>query len=284
MGQLGRILSKSPLEIEFWEDLEEALILTDMGAGRASLILDDLKERVLKDKESTGESIKKMLADEIASMLDTTRGDLLDGNNPKAIILVGINGTGKTTTIAKLANLLKEQGKSVVLAAADTFRAAATEQLAEWARRLKVDIIAHKTGGDPAAVAFDAINAAKARGKRFILIDTAGRLHTNQNLMAELKKIKRVAIREMGEESVKVLMIIDAITGQNGIAQAKIFNEALDLDGIILTKIDGTAKGGVAVAVSSELGVPIVYTGSGEGLVDLIEFNSKEFAAALLDI
>lgn len=267
---------------EFFEELEESLILSDMGMETTLEAVETLRERVKERKLKDPEDVKACLREILVEMLDV--GDLsLDlSGKPAVILMIGVNGVGKTTTIGKLAHLLRGQGNRVLLAAGDTFRAAAADQLAIWAERAQVEIVRHEEGSDPAAVVFDAMNAARARRADVVLVDTAGRLHNKQNLMNELSKIRRVVDREGQESSKEVLLVLDATTGQNGLIQAKQFGESAGITGIVLTKLDGTAKGGVVLAIAKELGVPVKYVGLGEGMEDLQPFDPVAFAEALV--
>ena len=267
---------------EFFEELEEALILSDMGMDTTMEAVEELRSRVKERKLKDPEEVKACLREILVEMLSVGEPGLDLSGKPAVILMIGVNGVGKTTTIGKLANLLKNQGNRVLLAAGDTFRAAASDQLTIWADRAKVDIIKHGEGSDPAAVVFDAMNAARARKSDVVLVDTAGRLHNKQNLMNELNKIRRVIDREGETSSKEVLLVLDATTGQNGLIQAKQFKEAAGITGIVLTKLDGTAKGGIAIAIAKELGVPVKYAGVGEGIDDLKPFNAEEFAQALI--
>ena len=267
---------------DFFEELEENLILSDMGMDTTLEAVETLRERVKANKIKEPEEVKACLREILVEMLDvgSTALDLTD--KPAVILMIGVNGVGKTTTIGKLANLLKNQGNRVLLAAGDTFRAAAADQLAIWADRAKVDIVRHEEGSDPAAVVFDAMNAARARKTDVVLVDTAGRLHNTQNLMNELNKIRRVIDREGTASSKEVLLVLDATTGQNGLIQAKQFGESAGITGIVLTKLDGTAKGGVVLAIAKEMGVPVKFVGLGEGIDDLQPFDAVAFAEALV--
>ena len=267
---------------EFFEELEASLILSDMGMETTLEAVETLRERVKERKLKDPEDVKACLREILVEMLDV--GDLsLDlSGKPAVILMIGVNGVGKTTTIGKLAHLLRSQGSRVLLAAGDTFRAAAADQLAIWAERAQVEIVRHEEGSDPAAVVFDAMNAARARRVDVVLVDTAGRLHNKQNLMNELSKIRRVVDREGQESSKEVLLVLDATTGQNGLIQAKQFGESAGITGIVLTKLDGTAKGGVVLAIAKELGVPVKYVGLGEGMEDLQPFDPVAFAEALV--
>ena len=266
---------------DFFEELEENLILSDMGMDTTLEAVETLRERVKANKIKEPEEVKACLREILVEMLDVGPTELDLTDKPAVILMIGVNGVGKTTTIGKLANLLKNQGNRVLLAAGDTFRAAA-DQLAIWADRAKVDIVRHEEGSDPAAVVFDAMNAARARKTDVVLVDTAGRLHNKQNLMNELNKIRRVIDREGTASSKEVLLVLDATTGQNGLIQAKQFGESAGITGIVLTKLDGTAKGGVVLAIAKEMGVPVKFVGLGEGIDDLQPFDAVAFAEALV--
>ena len=267
---------------EIFDDLEEMLILSDAGVDTAEEIIQKLRDKVWVLGSRGEKQLKDALADILAEQMDVGDTALALDTVPSVILVVGVNGVGKTTTIGKLAARLTAEGKSVLLCAADTFRAAAAEQLTVWAERAHCDIVRHEEGSDPAAVVFDSIAAAKARGRDVIIVDTAGRLHNKQNLMNELAKIRRVIDRDLPESSVECLMVLDATTGQNGLTQAKLFGETAGLTGIVLTKLDGTAKGGIVFAIGRELGLPVKYVGVGEGVDDLMPFDGHEFAEALL--
>ena len=263
---------------DFYDELTDILILADVGMAATTEIMDKLRQRVkeqnVKDADRAREIFKQILVEE----MNIPRPPL---KWPMVMFVVGVNGVGKTTTIGKLALRFQEIGRSVMLAAADTFRAAADEQLAVWAERAKVPIIRHQEGSDPAAVVYDAVQAAKARNIDLLIVDTAGRLHNKKNLMYELSKMSRIIDREYPEAEMRCMLVLDATTGQNGIQQAKQFKEAVEIGGIILTKLDGTAKGGVAIAIRRELNVPVWYIGVGEGIDDLQAFDAKEFVNAL---
>ena len=281
-ANVDRIFEAHPdISDELWIEMEEGLIQADVGVDATLKIIDALKERVRREKIAESAEVPKILKEELISVLGET-GKPPMRDSFVIYLAVGVNGTGKTTTIAKLAHRLKSEGLKVMLAAADTFRAAAIEQLEVWSKRLDVDIVKHERGSDPAAVVYDAVHAAIARGANALIVDTAGRLHTYVNLMEELKKIKRIAEREGRGASVHTLLVIDATTGQNGIAQARLFDDALGVDGIALTKLDGTAKGGIAIAIVKELGIPIEYIGVGEDIDDLEQFEPRSFAEALV--
>ena len=267
---------------DFFEELEENLILSDMGMDTTMEAVEELRDRVKERKIKEPEEVKACLREILVEMLDVGDTSLHLEDKPAVILMIGVNGVGKTTTIGKLANVLKKEGNRVLLAAGDTFRAAAADQLTIWADRAKVDIIKHGEGSDPAAVVFDAMNAARARKTDVVLVDTAGRLHNKQNLMNELNKISRVIDREGNTSSKEVLLVLDATTGQNGLIQAKQFGESAGITGIVLTKLDGTAKGGIVLAIAKELGVPVKYVGLGEGIDDLQPFDPVAFAEALV--
>lgn len=268
------------LDDDFYEELEEAMLTADMGVTATEQILDEFKDEVYREKITDTEKAKNLLK---RIMVDSISYDIPDYDYPLVILLAGVNGVGKTTAIGKLANYFKSIGKSVVVAAADTFRAAASDQLEVWADRANVRIIKHKEGSDPASVVFDAISSAKARGDDVILVDTAGRLHNKKNLMDELKKIHKVIIRELPNADYRSYIVLDATTGQNALSQVEIFSEAIDIDGIILTKLDGTAKGGVVMAISAEQEIPVVFVGVGEKIDDLLPFNPEEFVNAIFE-
>ena len=266
---------------EFFDDIEEALIMADVGAESAMRAVDDLRDAVDRNGARGEEGVRKSMVEVMSKMLPS--GAELDlSTNPAVILVVGVNGVGKTTTIGKIATNLVREGHKVMLAAGDTFRAAAAEQLTIWAQRAGADIVRHEEGSDPAAVVFDAISAAKARGCDVIIVDTAGRLHNKSNLMNELSKISRVIDRELPDAARETLLVLDATTGQNGLNQAEEFQKSVPMTGIVLTKLDGTAKGGIVFAINDKLGVPVKFVGVGEGQDDLIPFNSKDFVEALL--
>ena len=272
--------SFSKIDEDLFEELEEILIMGDVGATTAGHICESLREKVKQTGASDPEQIKDMLRETVADLL---RGgqEMKLGTRPSVILVIGVNGVGKTTTIGKLAALYKAQGKKVLLAAADTFRAAAIEQLDIWADRAGVDIVKHGEGSDPAAVVFDSLAAAKARGSDIVIVDTAGRLHNKKNLMEELSKIHRVIDRELPGADKEVLLVLDATTGQNAVNQAREFKNAANITGIALTKLDGTARGGVVLAIREGLGIPVKFIGVGEGIDDLRPFDPAEFAAEL---
>ena len=280
--KIGIFNGFSKLTDEFYDELEESLILADMGMDTTMKAVDELrrrtKERRIKDTEGARSCMKEILAEML------TVGDLeLDlSTKPSVVLFIGVNGVGKTTTIGKIGHDLDQQGKKVIFAAADTFRAAAAEQITIWAERCGVEIVKQGEGADPAAVVFDSLSAAKARNADVVLIDTAGRLHNKANLMNELNKISRVIDRECPDASRETLLVLDATTGQNGLIQAKQFKESAGITGIVLTKLDGTAKGGIAIAIAQELGVPVKFAGVGEGIDDLKPFDPTAFADALI--
>lgn len=274
-------LTHAQIDDDLYDTLEEQLILADVGPMCAVRLVDELRDAVEEKHLKNGQQALDELRQIICQELTPRYPMELDGK-PAVILVIGVNGVGKTTTIGKLANLLKNQGNRVLLAAGDTFRAAAADQLAIWADRAKVDIVRHEEGSDPAAVVFDAMNAARARKTDVVLVDTAGRLHNKQNLMNELNKIRRVIDREGTASSKEVLLVLDATTGQNGLIQAKQFGESAGITGIVLTKLDGTAKGGVVLAIAKEMGVPVKFVGLGEGIDDLQPFDAVAFAEALV--
>ena len=270
------------IDEDFFEELEEALILSDMGVDTSTEAVDTLRERVKANKIKDPEEVKACLREILVETLDVGDPALDLTDKPAVLLMIGVNGVGKTTTIGKLAHQLKQAGNRVLLAAGDPFRAAAADQLAIWADRAQVEIVRHEEGSDPAAVVFDAMNAARARRVDVVLVDTAGRLHNKQNLMNELNKIRRVIDREGEKSSKEVLLVLDATTGQNGLIQAKQFGESAGITGIVLTKLDGTAKGGVVVAIAKEMGVPVKFVGLGEGIDDLQPFAPVAFVNALI--
>lgn len=266
---------------EFFDELEELLIISDVGASTAVRVCSKMRLEVMDRRIRKASDAKACLINILTAILEKNSSEMKLETKPSVILVVGVNGVGKTTTIGKLATKYVEDGKKVLLGAADTFRAAAAEQLTIWAERSGADIVRHEEGSDPAAVVFDSISAAKARDKDIIIIDTAGRLHNKQNLMNELNKIRRIISRELPECDIETLLVIDATTGQNGLIQAKQFLDTCDLTGIVLTKLDGTAKGGIVFPISTELGIPVKFVGVGEKKDDLIPFNAKEFTEAL---
>jgi len=268
---------------ELFEELEELLIQADVGVKTAVDLVEDLRKRARERKIEDASELKSVFKEIISEIMGSEEYGLRLKNNPAVIVIVGVNGVGKTTTIGKLAYNLRQEGKKVILAAGDTFRAAAIDQLEIWGSRVGCELIKHKENADPAAVVFDAIQAAKARKSDVVIVDTAGRLHTKINLMEELKKVFRVVSREIPEAPDEVLLVLDATTGQNAISQAKTFAEATGITGIVLTKLDGTAKGGVVIGIKSELNIPVKYVGVGEKIEDLREFNPTEFVEALFE-
>ncbi len=274
------MMNAGSIDDSFYDDLEEQLILADAGADEAVRLVEALRERVRRERIKTAADALAALKEIIVGELEAERPMDLSGR-PAVILVIGVNGVGKTTSIAKLAKLYTDQGKSVLLAAGDTFRAAASEQLSIWADRVGVPVIRHGEGADPAAVVFDAVQSAAAKGTDLVICDTAGRLHTKHNLMAELAKIRRSVEKACPTASVETLLVLDAITGQNAISQAAQFIEAAGASGIILTKLDGTAKGGSVISVKQKLGLPVRFVGVGEGMDDLMEFSARDFAEAL---
>ncbi|ELC8429957.1 signal recognition particle-docking protein FtsY [Clostridium perfringens] len=271
------------IDDDMYEELEEALIMSDIGMDTTVEIIDRLKAKIRKEKINDVEMVKPALKEVIAEMmLEGDSEEEEEDNEKKVMLIIGVNGVGKTTSIGKIAARNKNNGKKVLLAAADTFRAAAIDQLDIWSQRANVDIVKHQEGSDPAAVVFDAVQAAKARDVDLLICDTAGRLHNKKNLMDELSKINRIIDRELGDRKKETLLVLDGTTGQNAVIQAKQFMEACPIDGIILTKLDGTAKGGVVISIKNTLNIPVKYIGVGEGVEDLQKFNAKEFAEALL--
>ncbi|MDA3846824.1 MAG: signal recognition particle-docking protein FtsY [Vallitaleaceae bacterium] len=284
MGGINHVLSAfSSIDDDFYEELEEALIMADIGVNTSMRIIEDLKIRVKEENIKDPMSIKGLLKEEIESimMVGEDQYDFIDKKT--ILLLIGVNGVGKTTTIGKLANQYRLAGKKVILAAADTFRAGAIEQLKEWASRSKVSIISGQEQSDPAAVIYDAIASAKSKNADILICDTAGRLHNKKNLMDELQKIFRIINRDYPEAHKEVFIVLDSTTGQNALQQARQFKESADITGIVLTKLDGTAKGGISIAISNELGIPVKYIGVGEGIDDLQKFNASEFVAALFE-
>jgi len=267
-----------PIDVETIEALVEALISADVGVAASDQIVE-----AVRAKRGRGDSLRTLVKEEIRGILNAANLPAGNGHRPHVVLIVGVNGTGKTTTVGKLARLIKDSGKSPLICAADTFRAAAVEQLEIWATRAGVDIIRAKTGADPAAVVFDALAAGKARQRDVVLVDTAGRLHTRVNLMTELDKIRRVAAREVEGAPHEVLLVLDATVGQNGLAQAREFMNVAGVNGIVLAKLDGTAKGGIAVAIAHDLKLPIRYVGIGESIDDLIPFSPDEYVDALFE-
>jgi fused signal recognition particle receptor len=276
------VTGRGKLDEELYEELEETLIESDVGVQTAARLVSDLRDATRRNRLSSAEEVTGWLQDEITRILSEGDRDLAWSPQPPTLILVvGVNGTGKTTSIAKLAQHLRGQQKRVVMAAGDTFRAAAIDQLQVWGERLGVDVIRHAEGADPAAVVFDAVQAGRGRGADVVIADTAGRLHTKTNLMEEIKKVNRVAERALGRSTDEILLVLDATTGQNAVSQVKAFAEAIPISGIILTKMDGTARGGVIITVKNETGIPIKFVGTGEKPADFDLFRPKQFAEAL---
>lgn len=272
------------IDDDFYEELEETLIMADLGITTTTSVIENLKDKVKELKIKDPADCKKLLMDSLKEQMQV-KPDAYDFENKKSVVLmIGVNGVGKTTSVGKLASQLKNSGKKVLVAAADTFRAGAIEQLTEWARRSEVELIAQSEGSDPAAVVFDAVNAAKARNVDVLICDTAGRLHNKKNLMDELNKIYRIVSKEYPEAAVETLVVVDGTTGQNAKEQARQFSEAAPVNGIVLTKLDGTAKGGIAIAIESELSIPVKYIGIGEKIDDLQKFNADEFVEALFNV
>lgn len=280
--KLGIFSAFSKIDEEFYDEMEEALILADMGMETALEAVELLRRRVKEQKLKDKDEVRQCLRDILEEMLTVGDSALDLTGSPSVILFIGVNGVGKTTTIGKLGARLKQEGQRVLLAAGDTFRAAAAEQLTIWAERGGLEIVKHEEGSDPAAVVFDAMNAARARNVDVVLVDTAGRLHNKKNLMNELSKISRVVDREEEGVSKEILLVLDATTGQNGLIQAKEFGESAGITGIVLTKLDGTAKGGIVVAIARQMQAPVKYVGLGEGIEDLQPFDAKEFVSALL--
>ncbi len=279
---VGVLRAHSSIDDELYDEFEEVLIEADVGAAVAIEVLGRVREQVHELRVDDPQKFRELVEQDLVALLgDAVPAEHDIGARPHVILVAGVNGSGKTTTIGKLADRFAGEGHKVVLAAADTFRAAAADQLEIWSRRVGADIVKHQPGADPAAVAHDAADAAVARGVDYLIVDTAGRLHTQVNLMEELKKIARVLGKRIASAPHEVLLVIDATTGQNGLAQARLFAEALGVTGIVLTKLDGTAKGGIVFAIRQQLGIPVQYVGVGEAIEDLHEFDPKEFAAAL---
>ena len=273
----------SEIDEDFYEEIEETLIMGDLGVHTTEKILEDLKRQVKEERIKDPSQCREKLIESIRRQMDLGENAYEFEQKPSVVLVIGVNGVGKTTSIGKLAGQLKGQGKKVMLAEADTFRAAATEQLSEWADRAQVDLISGHEGSDPAAIVYDAVNSAKSRRMDVLICDTAGRLHNKKNLMEELKKIRRVIDREYPEAFKETLVVLDGTTGQNALAQARQFMEAAPITGIILTKLDGTAKGGIAVAIQAELGIPVKYIGVGEKIDDLQKFDAGQFVRALFE-
>jgi fused signal recognition particle receptor len=275
--------NRTRIDEDTFEELEEILITADVGVAATEKLLDRLRERIQEQGLDEGDTVHELFVEEVVEVLrGAEAGEVVtEVEGPRVVLLVGVNGTGKTTTLGKLAHHYRSQDKTVLVAAADTFRAAAVEQLRIWAERAGVEIVANESGADPASVAFDAVASAEARGSDIVLVDTAGRLQTKVNLMEELRKIARVVGKKIPGAPHEVLLVLDATTGQNAIQQARQFGEVTDITGLVLTKVDGTAKGGVVIAIAGELGIPVRFLGLGEGMEDLAVFEAETFAAAL---
>ena len=284
-GRIASLFRSAQLDDDLWDQVEELLVSADVGIGPTQRLIDRLKQLVREQRVADPEDALGLLKQEMVSVLSVAGGDPTPeaSEAPLVTLVVGVNGSGKTTSIAKLARMYQDEGRRVLLGAADTFRAAAIAQLQEWGRRLQVDVVAHQPGADPGAVAFDTLRAARSRGVDVAIIDTAGRLHTKTNLMEEIKKVQRVLASQEGGGRQRVLLTLDATTGQNGLFQARSFTEALSCDGVFLSKLDGTAKGGVVVAIADELGLPVLYIGTGEQPDDIAPFDPKEFVEAMFD-
>ena len=269
------------IDDDLYDELEEALIMADAGVETSMYIIDELKKKVKENHLTEADEVRGAIKEIIADILNENDNEVKLSGSPAVVMVIGVNGVGKTTSIGKMASLFKSEGKKVILGAGDTFRAAAVDQLQVWADRVGVDIIKHQEGADPGAVMFDSISAAKARGADVLIFDTAGRLHNKKNLMDELKKIYKIIERELPDSSKEVLLVLDATTGQNALSQAKLFGEAADITGIVLTKLDGTAKGGIVIAIGHEQKIGVKFIGVGEGTDDLQKFNAGDFADAL---
>jgi fused signal recognition particle receptor len=282
VGQVENlVMGKKKIDAALLEDLEEVMVLSDLGVETTGRIINHVQEKVRRNELSDPALLKEEIKLQIRDILKQGYSGLRGGDSLAVYLVIGVNGVGKTTTIGKLAARLARDGKKVVIAAADTFRAAATEQIVLWGQKAGADVVRHKSGADPGAVVFDAIGAARARDANVLIVDTAGRLHTKTNLMEELKKINRIIERELPGEPRETLLVLDATTGQNALSQAKLFNQAVGITGIVLTKLDGTAKGGIVVAIASELGVPVKLVGIGEQIDDLQDFSPTDFVDAL---
>ncbi len=281
-GRVVQLFDRPTVGDEVWDELEELLIAADVGVSTAEKLIGRVKQRVAEEKLDGGSEVWAALQAEMVNILKVDRKEALGAvSSPRVTLVVGVNGGGKTTSIAKLAHSLKREGKSVLLVAADTFRAAAIDQLKSWGKRVGAEVIAHQPGADPGAVVFDALQAARGRKIEEVIIDTAGRLHTKYNLMEELKKIKRVAAKSDAAAPHEVILVLDATTGQNGLAQARYFTEAVGVTGIFLAKLDGTAKGGIVLAICDELQIPIQFVGTGEKVEDMAPFDAEAFVQAL---
>ncbi len=284
-GRIADLLSQSDITEETWEELEALLIQADVGADTTIELVDALREKVARERIHKADEMQALLKQQLVEMLAASEHAYLASHSGSlaVVLVVGVNGSGKTTSIAKLARYHQQRGEKVLLAAGDTFRAAAIDQLGVWAERLGVDLIAHQPGADPGAVVYDAINAAQSRGVGVVIADTAGRLHTKHNLMQELRKIHNVAAKQLPGAPHETILVLDATTGQNGLAQARTFREAVDVTGLFLAKLDGTAKGGIAFAVAEELELPILFVGTGERAEDIAEFDATDFVEGLFD-
>ncbi len=282
-GRVVRLFEHPTIREELWGELEELLVAADVGVDTSEKLVQCVKGRVKKEKLDTNQQVLNALKEEMVNILGVDAAEQPElGISPWVILVVGVNGSGKTTSIAKLAHSFKMEGKRIILAAADTFRAAAIDQLKQWGERVGAEVISHQPGADPGAVVFDALQAARSRGAQVVIVDTAGRLHTKFNLMEELKKIKRVAQRVETSAPHEVLLVLDATTGQNGLAQAKYFTQAVGVSGIFLAKLDSTAKGGIVLAICDQLGIPIRFIGTGEGLDNLAPFDAHDFVEAMM--
>jgi fused signal recognition particle receptor len=282
-GRISQMLGNTDIDEDTWDDVEALLIQADLGLQTTQRVIEDLKVRVRREGITRTDQLHKAMKESLASLLKTPPEPNISGRPLSIILIVGVNGSGKTTSIAKLAYRLSNYGRRVMLAAGDTFRAAAIEQLQTWGERAGVPVIANKPGSDPAAVVFDAVSAAKARGVNVLIIDTAGRLHTNYNLMEELAKIKATSAKVVPDAPHEVWLVLDGTTGQNALQQAQKFREMVDVTGVIVTKLDGTAKGGMVFAIFDELGLPVHYVGLGEGINDLVFFQPDQFVNSLFD-
>lgn len=280
-GRIRGLLARGEVNEALWQELEELLIQADVGVETTVALIERLRERVDKEGVREARAIREMLKGDLKRVVGLREGPRYREDGLWVILVVGVNGSGKTTSIAKLARYHQDRGRRVLLAAADTFRAAAIDQLEIWGQRLGVDVVAHQPGGDPGAVVYDAIEAGRAREADLLIIDTAGRLHTKYNLMEELKKLRRVAAGRVPEAPQEVILVLDATTGQNALTQAKYFREAVEVTGVFVAKLDGTAKGGIVFAIAKELSIPIQWVGTGEKLEDLAEFDAEEFVEGL---
>lgn len=280
--QIDKVLASfGKVDEELFEELEEILITSDVGMDTTNRIITDLRSRVKKERIADAKGVRNAIKEEISMILSSGDTQMHLSTKPSVIVVIGVNGVGKTTSIGKIAHMLKDNGKKVIVAAADTFRAAAIEQLEIWTKRAGVEIVKHTEGSDPSAVIFDAISAVKARHADVLICDTAGRLHTKKNLMEELRKIFRIISRELPGANIETLLVLDATTGQNAVSQAKTFSEVSELSGLVLTKLDGTAKGGIVISIMSELTIPVKFIGVGEQMEDLQPFSPTEFSDAL---